>query len=237
MSRFVRQLFRTPLIIRCGLLSPMSTAVEAANITASRFLVQKLEKKAEGGMLHVTWNNNSMNRYPFAYLRDNCQCSECFHESAYQRSFDTVGKLDLKILPENYDVRLDGKEIVIAWPDGHVSVFDSDWLHSRRLVDAKDDPSSVMLPNLNKEGVEFWNAETMQGKVPKLDFKDLMEDDGALFDWLKILHSVGIALVVNTPLEVEQAEKLCDRVGYFKTTHYGYVIIIIFHYFPTVGYM
>ena len=94
-----------------------------------------------------------------------------------------------------------------------------------------------MLPNLNEEGVEFWNAETMQGKVPKLDFKDLMEDDGALFDWLKILHSVGIALVVNTPLEVEQAEKLCDRVGYFKTTHYGYVIIIIFHYFPTVGYM
>ena len=36
-----------------------------------------------------------------------------------------------------------------------------------------------MLPNLNKEGVEFWNAETMQGKVPKLDFKDLVEDDGA----------------------------------------------------------
>ena len=237
MSSLVRQLFRAPLIIRCGLLSPMSTSVEAANTSASGFLVQKLEKKAEGGMLHVTWNNNSMNRYPLAYLRDNCQCSECFHESTYQRSFDTVGKLDLKILPENYDVRLDGKEIVIAWPDGHVSVFDSDWLHSRRLVDANDDPSSVMLPNLNKEGVEFWNTETLQGKVPKLDFKDLMEDDGALFDWLKILHSVGIALVVNTPLEVEQAEKLCDRVGYFKTTHYGYVNIIIFHSFPAVGYM
>ena len=237
MSSLVRQLFRAPLIIRCGLLSPMSTSVEAANTSASGFLVQKLEKKAEGGMLHVTWNENSMNRYPLAYLRDNCQCSECFHESTYQRSFDTVGKLDLKILPENYDVRLDGKEIVIAWPDGHVSVFDSDWLHSRRLVDAKDDPSSVMLPNLNKEGVKFWNAETLQGKVPKLDFKDLMEDDGAHFDWLKILHSVGIALVVNTPLEVEQAEKLRDRVGYFKTTHYGYVNIIIFHSFPAVGYM
>ena len=64
-----------------------------------------------------------------------------------------------------------------------------------------------------------------------------MEDDGALFDWLKILHSVGISLVVNTPLEVEQAEKLRDRVEYFRTTHYGYVNIIIFHSFPAVGYM
>lgn len=36
------------------------------------------------------------------------------------------------------------------------------------------------------------------------------------------MHIVGIALVINTPLEVGQAEKLCDRVGYYKTTHYGH---------------
>ena len=167
----------------------------------------------------MTWNNNSVNRYPFAYLRDNCRCSECFHQSALQRSFDTVGKLEPSILPQQYEVTSDGKEIAITWPDGHVSVFDSDWLYSRRLSDGKERPSSEI--PLNKQGVEFWNAEMLQGKISKSDFHEIADDDRALFDWLNDLHCYGIALVTNTPLKVGQPEKLCDRVGYFKTTHYG----------------
>ncbi|KAL9988263.1 hypothetical protein ACROYT_G002690 [Oculina patagonica] len=171
-------------------------------------------------MLHVTWSNNSVNRYPFMYLRDNCRCPECFHESSLQRSFDTVGKLDPKILPEKYEVRQDGEKIIISWPDGHVSVFDSDWLHTRRLSDGEGSRSERS--TLNREGVEFWNAEKLQGKIPKSDFRELMGDDRALFEWLNSLHGVGIALVTNTPQKVGQAEKLCDRVGHSKTTHYGH---------------
>ena len=160
-----------------------------------------------------------MNRYPFMYLRDNCRCPECFHESSLQRSFDTVGKLDPSILPEKYEVTTDGEQIVITWPDSHVSVFNSEWLHSRRLNDREG--SSSGRSTLNREGVEFWNAEILQDKIPKSDFHELMEDDRALFGWLNSLHGVGIALVTNTPPEVGQAEKLCDRVGHSKTTHYG----------------
>ena len=169
----------------------------------------------------MTWNNNSVNRYPFAYLRDNCRCTECFHESALQRSFDTVGMLDPSIKPQQYEVTSDGKEIVITWPDGHVSVFDSDWLHSRRLSEGKERPSGEIPLNLNREGVEFWNAEMLQGKIPKSDFHEIVDDDRALFDWLNDLHCYGIALVTNTPLKLGQPEKLCDRVGYCRTTNYG----------------
>lgn len=217
----VRQLCKTQFITRARFLSQNSNVGRATSAAqASRFLVQKLEKKSEHGMLHVTWSNNSVNRYPFAYLRDICRCPECFHESSLQRSFDTVGKLDLNILPENYEVTPDGDQIVITWPDGHVSLFESEWLHSRRLSDRKG--SNTERSTLNREGVEFWNAEKLQDKIPKSDFHELMEDDQALFEWLNSLHGVGIVLVTNTPQpKVGQAEKLSDRVGHFKTTHYG----------------
>ena len=53
------------------------------------------ETKSDG-TLHVTWNDNRVNRYPFVFLRDICRCPECFHESSSQRSFDTVGQLRMK---------------------------------------------------------------------------------------------------------------------------------------------
>lgn len=216
----VRQLCRTQFINRARFLSQNSNVLGVTSAApASRPLVQKLEKKSEHGMLHVTWRNNLVTRYPFAYLRDICQCPECFHQSSLQRSFDTVGKLDLNILPEKYEVTPDGDRIVITWPDGHISTFESEWLHSRRLSDRKN--SNTDRSTLNRDGVEFWNAEKLQDKIPKSDFHEIMEDDQALFEWLKALHSVGIALVTNTPQKVGQGEKLSDRVGYFKTTHYG----------------
>ena len=190
-----------------------------ASTPASKFLVQTIEKKNESGMLHITWNNNSVNRYPFVYLRDNCRCSECFHESSLQRTFDTVGGLDLKILSEKIEVSHDGEQLVITWSDSHVSVFDSEWLHSRLLKDSEHSGNERSI--LNREGVEFWNAEKLQDKIPTSDFQELLQDDLALFQWLKSLHSVGIALVTNTPLQVGQVEKLCERVGHSRTTHYG----------------
>ena len=216
----VTQLCRIQFINRARFVSQNTNVVGVTSAApASRFLVQKLEKKSEHGMLHVTWSNNSVNRYPFAYLRDICRCPECFHESSLQRSFDTVGKLDLSILPDKYEVTPNGDRIVITWPDGHISSFESEWLHSRRLSERKG--SNTERLTLNRAGVEFWNAEKLHDKIPKSDFHEIMEDDRALFEWLKALHGVGIALVKNTPQKVGQVEKLSDRVGHFKTTHYG----------------
>ena len=216
----VRQLWKVQFITGARFLSQISgTRGVTSAARASKFLAQKIEKQSENGMLRVTWTNDSSSRYPFMYLRDICRCPECFHESSLQRTFDTVGKLDPDILPEKYEITQNGEQIVITWPDSHVSVFDSKWLHSRRIGDREG--LSSERSTLNREGVEFWNAEKLQDKIPRSDFHELMGDDRALFDWLNSLHSVGIALVINTPLEVGQAEKLCDRVGHSKTTHYG----------------
>ncbi|KAL9983474.1 hypothetical protein ACROYT_G005654 [Oculina patagonica] len=182
--------------------------------------VQNIHKANDNGMLHVTWNNNTVNRYPFVFLRDSCQCPQCFHESSLQRSFDTVGQLKMDIQPDRVDVLQNGEQISVTWPDKHVSVFNSEWLHSRRLAEEQDVSKGPL--TLNREGVIFWNAEQLQGKIPRHDFAEVMEDDLKLYEWLHSLHSVGIALVTNTPTQEGQGYKLCDRVGYAKTTHYGH---------------
>ncbi|KAJ7391730.1 Gamma-butyrobetaine dioxygenase [Desmophyllum pertusum] len=182
--------------------------------STNKLTVQSIQKADISRMLHVTWNNDTANRYPFVYLRDNCQCSECFHETSLQRSFDTVGHLKMDIQPERVDVLQNGEEISVTWPDKHVSVFNSEWLHSRRLTEEQD--ISKGTSTLNREGVIFWNAEQLQGKIPRHDFREVIEDDLKLYEWLHSLHSVGIALVTNTPLQAGEGYKLCERVGYAK---------------------
>ena len=207
------------LLNRSSLFFKANYATTAQSTALSSLSVQSAHKTDASRMLNVTWNNDTMSRYPFVYLRDNCQCSECFYESSLQRSFDTVGKLNMEIQLQRVDVLQNGEQISVTWPDKHVSVFNSQWLHSRRLAEEKDlwkERSS-----LRREGVTFWNAEQLQGKIPRYDFQEVIEDDFKLYEWMNSLHSEGIALVTNTPLQPGEVSKLCARVGYSKTTHYG----------------
>ena len=215
----LKQVCRVQLLNTTRLLGRRSASAKAA--LGPRMLIEKTEREYNNRMLIITWINNAVSRYPFVYLRDNCRCSKCFHETSLQRSYDTVF-LDMNIRADRVEVLDGGEQISITWPDKHVSIFNSEWLHSRRLVE--DAESWKQRWTLNREGVQFWNAEIMQDKIPRYDFQKLMTDDWELFKWLDSLHGAGIALITGTPPQSNETEKLSRRVGYSKTTHYGYVI-------------
>src|SRR5438067_13483135 len=81
----------------------------------------------EGARFHALW------------LRDNCPCSECRHESG-QRLLDT------RSLPDDLAiVTVDG--CTVSFSGGHVSSFDANWLRAnparRRRTDVRSGaPSS-----------------------------------------------------------------------------------------------
>ncbi|XP_067058082.1 gamma-butyrobetaine dioxygenase-like [Acropora muricata] len=219
MFQFFRQLSKARVTVRAPRFNQIRKCCEYVATATSNFLVQKVLSDKENRMLNVTWNNESVSRYPYVFLRDNCRCSLCLHDSSNQRRFDTVGDLDLEIFPDKLEVTPHGGELVITWPDGHVSKFDSEWLHSRRL--SEEGESAKKTSFLNKKGVEFWDAKKLQDNIPRSDFQEILEDDRALFDWLSSMYKLGIALVCNAPLKVGQVDKLCQRVGYAKPTIYG----------------
>ena len=39
-------------------------------------------------MIHINWNNGEDSSYPHIFLRDNCQCEQCFHPHALSRKLN-----------------------------------------------------------------------------------------------------------------------------------------------------
>jgi len=101
-------------------------------------LVTKIDKNVNNRFLNVTWENGITSRYPFVYLRDICQCSECYHNTSKQRAFDSVAGLTTDLVANEAKVEMDGKQITLIWPNNHISTFDSDWLFARRLPEEQE---------------------------------------------------------------------------------------------------
>src|SRR5580765_3808999 len=97
-----------------------------------------MDVTAENGAVTVAWPDGSRSRFHALWLRDNCPCEECRHESG-QRLLDT------RSLPDDLAIAaVDG--CAVSFSDGHVSRFDESWLlanageapaHARRLWGAE----------------------------------------------------------------------------------------------------
>ena len=194
-------------------------SLSSGKTLGGKSLVRNVRKDHSDKMLHVQWEDNTLNRFPYIFLRDNCQCEECFHTSAKQRSFDTVGFADIDVQVEEASVSQNGLHLSIIWPDKHKSVFESDWLRKRCMPETSDRPTGN--ESIAGKGVVLWDRAMLQDNIPQFEFQNLMEDECNLMSWLKTLHSHGLALVKNAPTEEGQVKKLAERVGYLKTTHYG----------------
>ena len=81
----------------------------------------------------VKFSNGETHSYPLVWLRDNCQCHDCFEPKALGRSFLMDG-LNLQDKPSNMTTSNDGK-LEIIWEDGHKSIFNPQWLHERAFND------------------------------------------------------------------------------------------------------
>ena len=71
---------------------------------------------------------HQVHEYPWVWLRDNCQCHECYEPISHCRIINLT-EWELNVRPASVQ-NLEDK-IVITWEDGHVSPFDKSWLASR----------------------------------------------------------------------------------------------------------
>ena len=198
-----------------------SSPIAAPLSSPTSAIVKNLAKQDSSKMLFVTWNDNSVNRYPYIYLRDNCPCPKCFHADSMQRSFDVVADVDLDVVADDVEVLQNGEQVSVVWPDKHVSVYNSEWLHKRRLPEEEETGAN---DRIVRDGVELWDHAKMSGNFKQFDFERVMDSELDLFNWLHTLASSGIALLKNVSLKRGQVNQIAERVGYLKTTHYGYVI-------------
>jgi hypothetical protein len=61
----------------------------------------------------------------------------------------------------------------------------------------------------------------MLTSMPQLPFKDVVENDGALLQFLEYLEVKGVCILNDVPHQLGQVRTLAERVAFIKRTHYG----------------
>src|SRR5256714_6497113 len=138
-------------------------------------------------------------RFNALWLRDNCPCSECRHESG-QRLLDT------RLLPD--DLAIVGVEgCTVSFSYGHVSSFDADWLRAN----TGEAPARTR---------RLWGAE-IQGELPVAHHDEVAAGGAALRDWLAAVDELGFAILTGGPTEPGTVTRVAELFGFVRETNYG----------------
>lgn len=119
---------------------------------------------------------------PNIWLRDNCQCSSCVHESTKQRLQDTFAiPKDLSIKGASYTRDKDALKthISIEWSDGHKSTYTQPFLYNAI--------ASVQEKSTIRQGwvaPRLWTAELAQNPyhLPSVPYYQAVENIGPVLN-------------------------------------------------------
>ncbi|XP_076056491.1 gamma-butyrobetaine dioxygenase-like [Oratosquilla oratoria] len=165
---------------------------------------------SQASSVHVTFKDESGKEYPFCFLRDNCQCPQCYDRDSFTRRL-LVEDWNMDDVPE---VKVEEGQLQLVWSDGHVSTFEGSWLNKRAFT---SDPRKVKRAKL-KLIKDLWDKHS---QIDRFDFEAVMTDDSTLLQWLVTQEKKGICILLNSPREPCAAMELIKRVGFVKPTHYG----------------
>jgi gamma-butyrobetaine dioxygenase len=157
-------------------------------------------------------------RFPYQWLRDSCQCSECIDPSTRQKLRNTLDvNPEIRPTESGIDVRDDG--VNITWNTGHRSFYTNSFLHSHS--------SRHNLADFHKEGKrQTWNTkEISEAQDLFLSYASLKTQKG-LLDAINQLANYGILFVSGVPNQ-ETADNTCElrtlagHFGEIRETFYG----------------
>lgn len=162
----------------------------------------------------VTFSTGEVAKFHHIWLRDSCQCETDYHPQTKQRLQDTFA-ISEDIHPSAVTIKDRNVEIVWETKDKHVSQFSTDWivLHSY-------DP--VLVSNKTEEiQRKLWDSDTIRKNWPAVEFKDVIDSDKGVADWVLKIYQYGFCMVDSVPANPEDTQKLIERLSYIKPTHYG----------------
>ncbi|KAK7070451.1 Gamma-butyrobetaine dioxygenase [Halocaridina rubra] len=183
---------------------------EPSTVTIDNVHFQNDEQK-----LKVQWNGGESDVFPYIWLRDNCQCSQCFHPFSKARLIP-LNALSLFISPVSTEVKDTGHELQILWSDGHTGIYPSSWLQKRSFSEKRRET----IHKRNRFKRVYWGSEIMDS-LPASSFPEILRSDEALLDFLVQFEKYGITIVQGAPSRWGEVLVLSERIGFHKRTHYG----------------
>ncbi|EDW86495.1 uncharacterized protein Dwil_GK14708 [Drosophila willistoni] len=160
--------------------------------------------------------------FPGVWLRDNCRCSTCFHDSSQSRRLDW-DKFDTNIQALALHTDESKQQLQITWSDKHKSNYDLKWL-KQRSFNASNRRS--YLDDFYRPRTRHWAGEEFQQIAAKYNYEQVMQEDAVLQQWLQSLAVYGVALLRGAPLDEGVVRRLAERVGFIRRTTYGEEFIV-----------
>ncbi|KFB45216.1 AGAP012477-PA-like protein [Anopheles sinensis] len=163
--------------------------------------------------------------FPGVWLRDNCQCSECFHRGSSSRvlNWETFDVDRARVI----DVRVQegGHALEVLWEEGHRSVYELQWLLDRSF---REGDTREYLREWYRPDPVLWGAERFEaGEVlQEFRFQEVLHDDEVLLRWIEALIRYGVVMIKGAPLTEHECRRLAERVGFIRKTHYGEEFIV-----------
>ncbi|KAF3048854.1 hypothetical protein E8E11_009496 [Didymella keratinophila] len=154
---------------------------------------------------------------PNIWLRDNCQCSSCMHETTKQRLQDTFAiPKDLSINSASFmkDVSANKTKISIEWSDGHKSTYTQPLLAN--AIANFESRASI------RQGLvtpELWGSDISRQRAT-IPYKEAVRE--YMDPVLQNIRKFGFCYIDKTPHDTPKAtEDLLRRIAFIRETHYG----------------
>ncbi|KAI9145000.1 trimethyllysine dioxygenase [Paraphysoderma sedebokerense] len=162
--------------------------------------------------LKVEYEKGIQSKYLYFWLRDHCRCEKCYHSVTKQRLLD-VSEIPLDIKPKS--TKVDENKVVIVWPDNHTSTYELQWLKKHSYAPA------LGTKNLEPERPKILWESTLASNPPTIEYKDVMNSDDALGQWLINIDTYGFSFVKGVPATPADTQKLAERICFIRPSHYG----------------
>lgn len=105
--------------------------LNATRLSSTRPVAQSITKHNDT-FLAVQWNDGKVDEFPHFYLRENCNCPQCFQPLKNARNMFAPKELDLNVTAETANI--DSNQLSVKWTDGHSSIYSSESLQSLRYA-------------------------------------------------------------------------------------------------------
>ncbi|XP_053965695.1 gamma-butyrobetaine dioxygenase-like isoform X1 [Anastrepha ludens] len=157
-------------------------------------------------------------QFPGIWLRDNCQCEQCFHRESLSRKPNSWTNFDTKVKVQNVTVDESRQAVNIVWSDRHRSTFSLSWLKER---DFSSEARERYMNEWYRPQAKHWGKADFDKILKKFDYWDVMRSGPVLLEWLEALTIHGVAMLKNSPLDVGAVKSLAKRIGFMRKTNYG----------------
>ncbi|KAF9910035.1 hypothetical protein EC991_007366 [Linnemannia zychae] len=163
--------------------------------------------------VHLRWIDGTTSRFHSFWLRDHCHCPECYHSVTKQRLVNTF-KIPRDVKPKSVSLTPAGMDV--TWEhDNHKSHYPFSWLNKHSY-----DPK-ITDPYLPEGAPKITWDNSIASNLPEVAYKDVMESDKGLAEWLNNIHVYGFSFVSGVPVTTEATEELAKRISFIRETHYG----------------